>query len=172
MQESLHQRLDRFGRSAAPVIIAAILILFTAARDPDLGVPIAAPNLALICIYFWTVQRPEAMSAAGAFGLGLMQDLLTDFALGANAATLLLAHVLAIAQRRFLLSQSFLVAWMAFGLFAIGAEGMRAGLSIVFADRPPVLAEAGLRVAATIALHPLFAWMLGKIDARLYRDES
>lgn len=172
IRESFGQRIDRIGRASAPLIIAILFILITSARDPDLGFLVAAPNIALICVYFWSLQRPEAMSAPAAFGLGVVQDLLTGFALGANAATLLAVHVLVIVQRRFLLSQSFLVAWAAFAVFAIGAEAARGGLSILFAERPPDLSEAALRIAATIALHPLFAWVLGKIDGRLYRDEE
>lgn len=172
MRETLEQRVDRIGRASAPIIIAVFFLLITTARDPDLGFLVAAPNIALICVYFWSLQRPEAMSAPAAFGLGLLQDLLTGFAFGVNAATLLAVHVLVVVQRRFLLSQSFLFAWAAFAVFAIGAEAVRGGLSIFFADRPPDPSEAALRIAATIALHPLFAWALGKIDARLYRDES
>ena len=172
MRESFEHRIDRIGRAATPIIIAVLLILLTVARDPDMGFLVAAPNLALICVYFWSVQRPEAMSAPAAFGLGLLQDLLTGFAIGANAATLLAAHVLVLAQRRFLLSQSFLVAWASFALFALGAELVRNGFAIYFSGRQPDFAEAGLQVAATIALHPFFAWALGKVDARLYRDDS
>jgi len=172
MRETFEQRVDRIGRASAPIIIAVIFLLIVSARDPDLGFLVAAPNIALICVYFWSVQRPEAMSAPAAFGLGLLQDLLTGFAFGVNAATLLTVHVLVIMQRRFLLSQSFLVAWAAFAVFAVGAEAARGGLSIFFADHPPDLSEAALRVAATIALHPIFAWALGKIDTRLYRDEG
>ncbi|MEM6491220.1 MAG: rod shape-determining protein MreD [Pseudomonadota bacterium] len=172
MRETFEQRVDRWGRAMTPMVIAALLVLLATARDPDLGVSAVAPNMALICVYFWSAQRPEAMSPAAAFALGLFQDLLTGFAPGVNAMTLLLAHVLVAGQLRFLLSQSFLVAWCAFAIFAIGAEALRGGLFWFFADRPPDLAEAGLRVAVTTALHPFFAWALGKLDGRLYRDEA
>ena len=172
MRESFEQRLDRWGRTATPLLIAAALVLFAAARDPDIGFSAVAPNFALICVYFWSAQRPEAMAPAAAFGRGLFQDLLTGFAPGVNAMTLLLANILVASQRRFLLSQSFLVAWAAFAIFTLGAEALRGGLFWFFADRPPEFAEIGLRAAATIALHPLFAWALGKVDGRLYRDEA
>lgn len=172
MRETVEQRIDRWGRAATPFLIAAILVLFATARDPDLGFSAVAPNLALICVYFWSAHRPEAMSPVAAFSLGLFQDLITGFAPGVNAMTLLLASVLVASQRRFLLSQSFLVAWAAFAIFALGAEALRGGLFWFFADRPPSLAEIGLRVAATTALHPFFAWALGKVDGRLYRDET
>src|SRR2546430_1879247 len=64
----------------------------------------AAPNLALIAVVFVALNAPRDVALLAAFGLGMMQDLLTQqtlglFALSYGVVALLITGVAAVANR-------------------------------------------------------------------------
>ncbi|MBT4489218.1 MAG: rod shape-determining protein MreD, partial [Rhodospirillaceae bacterium] len=109
MAAPLTNKVANFGRSGIPFAISVLLIL-TAILP--YGLPkssLAAPVLALISVYYWSVFRPELMPAGAAFLLGLMVDVLSGGPPGLNALILIIVHWAASGQRRALAGKSFAV---------------------------------------------------------------
>lgn len=127
------------------------------------------PALALMAVFYWSIFRADLMSMLSAFAIGLGVDLLTGGPLGLQAVILLLAHGLAVSQRRVFLGTSFLVNWWGYGIVALGA-GLFAWLvaSLVhwtLHDLRPVLAQLGL----SLGLYPLVYWLLSRLEQRWLR---
>ncbi len=121
METSLAGRIANWARAGIPFTVSLFLVL--AAMLPY-GLPkssLAAPILALISVYYWSVFRPELMPAGAAFLLGLMVDVLSGGPPGLNALVLILVHWAASGQRRALAGKSFAVGWLGYLLIAAGA---------------------------------------------------
>jgi len=165
----LLRRLDALARAVLPAVTTALLMVLAAGPT---GVPALVVATALPCVFFWSLFRPGAMPPPAVFGLGLLQDLLTLSPLGIGVVTLLVAHGLAVAWRRFLARQSFLFVWLGFCGFALGVAGLgyvlTAGLSWMLPPLPPALHQAAL----TIGLYPAFAFLLGRAHAMMTRAED
>lgn len=164
MDTSLINKAANFARACVPFWISAFLIL--AAMLPY-GLPkssLAAPVLALISVYYWSVFRPELMPAAAAFLLGLLVDVLSGGPPGLNAMVLILVHWAAAGQRRVLAGKSFAVAWQGYLLIAAAAAVINWFLASLFhataIEAVPLLVSHAIGTAA----YPLVALLLTRVQ--------
>lgn len=159
------RRLDAAGRAAFPAALTALILLATAA---PFGLPGQAqwqPALALACVFFWSLYRPASMPPAIVFLLGLLADLLGLSPVGASVLVLLIVHGFAVAWRRVLVRQGFLVVWIAFLAVAAGAALLQWALVCLLTFRLFSIAPAVFQFLLTAGLYP----MLATIFVRLHR---
>lgn len=154
---TLWRRLDATGRAAFPASITALVLLATSF---PLGLPGQAqwqPAAALACVFFWSLFRPASMPPAVVFLLGLLADLLGLSPVGASVLVLLIVHGCAVAWRRFLVRQGFLMVWLAFVGVAAGAALLQWALvcALTFRLFPP--APALFQFALSAGLYPILA---------------
>jgi rod shape-determining protein MreD len=106
-------RLDLVARGALPTLLGLFLVLAAV-------VPLHLPHLfslgaglALITVYFWTLQAPALMPAPAVFLIGLASDFFGGAPFGVGVLLLLLVHWLLL-PRRGLPRASFLGVWLGF----------------------------------------------------------
>ncbi|MBU8538842.1 rod shape-determining protein MreD [Falsiroseomonas tokyonensis] len=165
----LLRRLDDIARAAFPATGTVLLMVIAAGPS---GVPGLVPAAALPCIVFWSVFRPGAMPPPAVFLLGLLQDLLTLAPLGTGVVTLLVAHALAVAWRRFLVRQSFMFVWLAFCGFSAATAALGWLLTALLAWNLPAFASAMHQAALSAGLYPAFAFVLSRIHGVMRRAEE
>ncbi len=93
------RRLDIAARASFPACITILLMLLTQA---PLGLPEQAaslPAVALGCVWFWSLYRPDTLPPPIVFLIGLLMDLLGYLPLGVGVFTLLAVHGVAVAMR-------------------------------------------------------------------------
>lgn len=121
MQTILTNRVADFIRASIPFNLTVFLILVAVL---PYGLPkssLAAPILALISVYYWSIFRPDLMPASAAFLLGLIVDILGGGPPGLNALVLITVNWAASGQRRALAGKSFAVGWLGYLLIGAGA---------------------------------------------------
>jgi rod shape-determining protein MreD len=165
----LLRQLDDLARAAFPSVGTVLLMVLAAGPT---GVPALVPAAALPCIVFWSIFRPGAMPPPAVFALGLLQDLLTMSPLGIGVVTLLVAHALAVAWRRFLARQSFLAVWLAFCILAAGSAAVGWLLTALLAWSLPAIPPALHQAALTAGLYPAFGFVLSRIHGVMRRAEE
>lgn len=74
------------------------------------------PYFLLMAIFFWAIRRPTIISPVLLFGYGLLQDIFFDYPLGLHSALYLIFFYIIRKQRLYLMSQTYLVYLMFFGL--------------------------------------------------------
>ena len=119
---SMGRRLDIAARASFPACITVFLMLLTQA---PLGLPEQAaslPAVALGCVWFWSVFRPNALPPPVVFLVGLLMDLLGYLPLGVGVFTLLAVHGVAVAMRRPLSLRGGVWLWVVFACVASGAS--------------------------------------------------
>ncbi|MGG5823319.1 rod shape-determining protein MreD [Falsiroseomonas sp. HW251] len=166
---SLIRRIEGLARALLPPLLAAVTLI--AAAGPT-GMPALVPAVALPQVFFWSVFRPGSMSPPTVFSIGLLLDLLSLAPIGTGVFTLLVAHGLAVAWRRFLARQGFWAVWVVFGCFTVGAAALSwlliAVLSFSLPPPEPMLMEAAL----SAGLYPIFAFVLGRLHQVMLRAEE
>lgn len=164
MDARLSNKAADFCRSGIPFAVSVLLIL---AAVLPYGLPkssLAAPVLALISVYYWSLFRPELMPAGAAFLLGLLVDVLSGGPPGLNALVLILVHWAASGQRRALAGKSFAVGWLGYLLIAGGAAIVNWFVASVFhatvIESVPLLLSHAIGTAA----YPLVAIFLARLQ--------
>ena len=164
MDARLSNKVADFCRSGIPFAVSVLLIL---AAVLPYGLPkssLAAPVLALISVYYWSLFRPELMPAGAAFLLGLLVDVLSGGPPGLNALVLILVHWAASSQRRALAGKSFAVGWLGYLLIAGGAAILNWFVASVFhvtvIESVPLLVSHAIGTAA----YPLVAIFLARLQ--------
>jgi rod shape-determining protein MreD len=165
----LVRRLEAAVRAALPALGTAMVMVLAAGPT---GVPAMVAAVTLPQVFFWSLFRPGAMPPPAVFAIGLLLDLLTLAPLGTGVVTLLVAHGLAVAWRRFLARQSFLFVWFAFCGFAAGVAALGYLLTATLAFDLPPAAPAMHQAALTAGLYPVFAFVLGLLHQVMVRAEE
>ena len=160
-------RARRLLLVATPSMLAILLVLLASL---PWGLPQFAtlcPMVGLIAVYYWTVHSPELMPPAGAFAVGLATDIVVGGPLGLNALALTVTQVLALANRRTIAGESFLLVWLGFVACAAAAGfALWLGASLFWTT---LLSPRALlaQLAVTIAVYPLAAQLFAMTQRRL-----
>mgnify|MGYP001292635861 FL=1 len=162
MQIMLTNKIMDVARAGIPFTLSVLLILFAVL---PYGLPkssLAAPILALISVYYWSLFRPELMPAGAAFLLGLMVDILSGGPPGLNALVLIMVNWAASGQRRALAGKSFAVGWLGYLLIAAGAAVTNWVVASLF--HATIIESAPLLVSHAVgtAAYPLVAVLLAR----------
>jgi rod shape-determining protein MreD len=142
------------------------LIAATPSRLP--GFASIAPQLPLICIYYWAIYRPDLLRPWAAFALGAVADMIGGTPLGVSSLIFLAVQGVVESQRR-VLGKSFLMAWWGFAIVAGGALLLQWAMSsVVMAVLLPVRAM-GFQYLMTVIVYPLLAWAFVRAQIALLR---
>ncbi len=165
----LLRQADSLACAALPTAATAALLILAAM---PVGLPGAVPAVALPCVFFWSVFRPASLPPPAAFGLGLLQDLLTAAPIGSGVLILLLTHGLAARWRRVLVRQSFLMVWLADCGCAAGAAGLAWAMQALLSWTLPPLAPGMVQVMLTAGLYPSLAFVLTRAHEAMRHAEG
>jgi rod shape-determining protein MreD len=119
---SLGRRLDIAARCSFPACITILLMLLTQAPVEISEQAALLPAVALCCVWFWSLFRPDALPPPIVFLIGVLMDLLGYLPLGVGVFTLLGVHGVALATRRSLARRGFAWVWIVFGAVAVAAS--------------------------------------------------
>lgn len=111
---------DLFRLSVAYAFIGFIFTLNTVA----LSFPVTGdikPPLLLMVIYYWSIYRPTLLPPWFVFMLGALMDFISGWPVGLSALIYVAVHWLIADQRRFLMSQSFVMIWAGYAFVSVVA---------------------------------------------------
>ena len=170
MKGSVFQRMDVWVRHLLPFGLTLVLVLFNAMPTHMPGFATVAPMLPLIGVYYWAIHRPELLSPALAFVVGVICDVISGIPLGVTALSYLLVQGLSSSQRKFFLGKPFLLAWWGFGMVAAGTALLQWALvSMVFGHmlEPQAIIFEWL---LTVCSYPLLSWCFSRAQMALLRS--
>jgi len=151
-------------RIAAPFMLAAALLLISAAPLGQAQAALPTPHFTLILVYYWSIHRPELAPLPAVAALGLLQDLLWAQPPGLTALILLLVHTVLSNQQAFFARRSFLVGWAAFLPVALASGLAVWALSCAYEGRLLSPTPAVAQSMVTLLAFPLLGWCLGRLD--------
>ena len=157
----------RLVASLIPAALAVLLVMLVNMPVSFTGGLLPAPALALACVYFWVLVRPDLMPPFAVLLLGLLEDLLSGGPPGLWAAGFLAAYWLTDRQRETFAGLSGLGALVGFAGAMLFAGAVAYGLDTIvylrLAPLPPLLLES----VSTVVFYPLIAISMGWIHRRI-----
>jgi len=136
-----------------------------------LGGSVPAPLLALVPVYFWCLVRPDLMTPAVAFSIGLAEDVLSGGPPGVWTLAFVLTYALVARRRDSFAGLSGLVAVVGFAAAAAFACAVAyiavAGLAFLSAAHLPPLAPILGELAMTVIFYAPATLVVGWLHHRL-----
>lgn len=155
--------LRRIWLSLPLILTAAVVVVMMA---PANLMPLPAPDIILIAVFFWAITGPAFLPAWAVLLLGLLQDFATGAPIGFWALVYLLSYGFTISQRVFFKGRSGLGAWIGFAIVALFAAFVAWFLGSIVYMRwlPP--AQIFLQALVSIA----FYWPVSKVYGLMRRS--
>lgn len=148
-----------------------MLMLLAAA---PLGLPDQAmllPSVTLACVFFWSLFRPESMTAPMVFAIGLLLDLLGYMPMGLGELMLLSVHGVTVHMRRFLTRHGFMLVWLTFLVLAAAANVMVWAIASLLTVRLLPFGPAIFQAVLATALYPAVATLFARAHATVADPE-
>jgi rod shape-determining protein MreD len=142
------------------VVIANIPISFVGGAVP-------APLLALAPIYFWCLVRPDLMTPAAAFAIGVLEDIMSGAPAGVWTLSFVLAYALVARQRESFAGLAGLGAILGFAAAALATIAAAYGIVAIYYWQPPPLGPVVAQLAMTVAFYVPATYLVSAIHHRI-----
>ena len=142
------------------VIIANIPISFVGGAVPG-------PLLALAPIYFWCLVRPDLMTPAAAFAIGMLEDIMSGAPPGVWTLSFVLAYALVSRQRESFAGLAGLGAVLGFAATALATIAAAYAVVSVYYWQLPPLGPVVAQLAMTVAFYIPATFIVSAIHHRV-----
>ena len=144
----------------AGVVIANIPISFVGGLVPP-------PLLGLVAVYFWCLVRPDLMTPAAAFGIGILEDVMSGSPPGVWTLGFVVAYAVVARQRDSFAGLAGIAAVLGFAVCALAAcVTATLAVALLYNHSPPVGAVVA-ELAMTVAAYVPGALLVSAIHHRL-----
>jgi rod shape-determining protein MreD len=168
---SLSRRLDVFARFSFPASVTILLMLLTQAPLDIVEQAALLPAVALCCVWFWSLSRPDALPPPLVFLIGVLLDLWGYLPLGVGVFTLLTVHGAALMLRGPLSRRGFGWIWIVFGGVATAAALLIWLLVMLLTFRLLSPNPAIFIAMLTISIYPVLAIPFAGADRSIANPE-
>ncbi len=118
MKENFIDILTQYLKQMIPFFLTALLVIINFMFIHISWLRFFKPNLALCCLYFWVLYRPDLLGISAVIILGFMTDVLSGEPLGMNICVLTFSYILTSFIRQHINTQTFLNSWIYFLLIS------------------------------------------------------
>lgn len=151
-------------RRSVPFLTAVAAALIDLLPVPDAAPAALAPVVTVAVVFFWSVHRPDLMTPLAATAAGIVFDALAGLPPGLMGLVLLATRALATSSDPILHDRPPLLVWGSFLLVAAAAVLLRWLVASVWSLQLFALRPVLFELALTVAIYPLVAALLGRID--------
>jgi len=138
----------------APMLLAMIATVVFAIPLRIFTLALPEPVFPLALAFAWAVIRPSVLPPFALLALGLFLDVYWGGLQGLWPMCLLAAYSAALALRRLIMGQDFLVVWAWYGAASLAAFGVGLLVMSLKAGTTPNLVPIAWQYLATLALYP------------------
>jgi rod shape-determining protein MreD len=156
----------KFLSALLPLFCGLLGVLLSNLPVTLLGGLVPAPLLGFIPIYFWCLLRPDLMTPAAAFAIGILQDVMSGGAPGIWTLSFVVAYAVIQRQRDAFAGLAGLAAVLGFATATLVACAV-AYLATAALYRLPPLGPIVAELAITVLFYVPGAFVIGAIHRRL-----
>lgn len=150
-------------RACIPVLATILMILVAVLPTDFLRSGMMSFLVALTCVFYWSIYRPDLMPAWAAFLLGIFTDLVSGGPIGLGAIVLLTTHWIALGQRRALIGKAFPIAWLGYLLISAAACAVYWLIASIYFTSLLSLHPIVATYIVGIFVYPLAAFLLWRL---------
>ena len=162
-----HMPALRFLSALVPVTCGVLAVLLANLPVPLLGGLVPTPLLGLVPVYFWCLVRPDLMTPAATFAIGLLEDIVSGGPPGVWTLSFVLTYVVVQRQRDAFAGLAGAAAVLGFATAALIACACAYFTVAIYYWHMPLLAPIVSEVALTVAFYVPGAFVVGFIHRHL-----
>lgn len=154
-------------------IISSVLFLLLSYAPLDIAFTASIrPMVAMICVFFWVVNRPDLFNLGSVFFLAFVEDILSSAPFGSNILMLLIVYIMVLKFQRFFYAKPFVVFWYGFALFALVALLIKwLVVSVYYSQFLPII-SVFFTYLITVAFYPFLSVVNGIIQNYLVSEDE
>ena len=172
MSDELSENIMSYLQRLLPLLSSIILMLMAYLPLDFLLFNNIRPAVAVICVYFWLIHRPDIFNLFSVYFLGLIDDVIRNVPCGTNVLVLLVLYVLVSNLSRFLNGKPFIITWYGFVIVSSVAFFTKwLVLSIYYSQFLPI-SIVGFSLMVTAASYPFVSLILAFVQNNLIADEE
>jgi rod shape-determining protein MreD len=157
----------RFLSALVPILCGFIAVLFSNLPLSLTNGLVPAPLLALMPIYFWCLVRPDLMTPAAVFAIGLLQDVMAGGPPGIWTLSFVVTYAVIERQREAFAGLSGLAAILGFAAATLVATACAyATVALYYWHLPPV-APIVAELVVTVLFYIPGVFVVGVVHRRL-----
>ena len=172
MNDSWSESLKSYLLMTLPLFVSVIMVLLSYMPFNVLLPTSIHPAIAVICVYFWLLNRPDVFNLFSVFVLGVTEDLLSAAPLGLNLFQLLVLYVLVSNLLKYFNGKPFEVMWAGFVPAAFVAMFARWFVVSVYYGQFLPLGMLMFAFLITVACYPLISLVNVFVQNKLMADEA
>ena len=156
----------RIFAALVPVLCGFLAVVLSNVPLALVGGLVPAPLLGLVPIYYWCLVRPDLMTPAATFAIGMLQDIMAGGPPGVWILSFVVTYALIQRQRDSFAGLSGWGAVLGFATAALVTCGVAYGVTAILYHLPPLGPMVG-ELAMTVLFYIPGALVLGVIHHRL-----
>jgi rod shape-determining protein MreD len=157
----------RLLSALVPVSCGLLAVLFSNLPLSFTNGLVPAPLLGLIPIYFWCLVRPDLMTPAAVFGIGLFQDILAGGPPGIWTLSFVVTYAVIERQREAFAGLSGLGAVVGFATSALVASACAYATVALYYWHLPPIGPIVAELVVTVLFYIPGAYLVGVVHRRL-----
>ncbi len=172
MSNGLNENIFNYLQRLLPLFSSLILLILSYIPLDFLLFNNIRPAVAIICVYFWMIHRPDLFNLLSVYFLGMIDDIISNVPCGTNIFVLLILYVILSNVFRFLNAKPFIVTWYGFAIVSsviFFAKWLI--LSIYHGQFLPFFIVC-FSYLVTIAMYPFVSLILAFVQNNLIADEE
>ena len=159
--------LQRFAVALVPLLCGLAGVVIANIPVSFVGGLVPPPLLGLIPVYFWCLVRPDLMTPAAAFVIGVLEDIMSGSPPGIWTLGFVVAYAVVARQRDSFAGLSGLAAVLGFAAAALAAcVTATLAVALLYAQMPPIGAVVA-ELAITVVAYIPGAFVAGSVHRRL-----
>jgi rod shape-determining protein MreD len=157
----------RFLSALVPFLCGVLAVLFSNLPLSLTNGLVPAPLLALVPIYFWCLVRPDLMTPAAVFGIGLFQDIMAGGPPGVWTLSFVVTYAVIERQREAFAGLSGLGAVLGFATAALIASACAYATVALYYWHAPPIAPIVAELVVTVLFYIPGVYVAGVVHRRL-----
>jgi rod shape-determining protein MreD len=157
----------RFLAALVPLFCGLALVFIANIPISFVGGVVPPPLLGLVPIYFWCLVRPDLMTPAAAFAIGMLEDVMSGAAPGVWTLSFVLSYALVARQRESFAGLGGLGAVLGFAAAAFAAIAAAYTIVAIYYGTVPPLGPVVAQLAMTVAAYIPVTYVITAIHHRV-----
>ena len=161
--EPMRDKLSVLWQHSLPLLATLLLMFLFFMPVNSVQVNYFRPTIGVICVYFWTMRKPQIFGYFSAFCVGFIIDVHSTAPLGLNSLMMMLLVYISHRLARYFRSTSFLASWLLLSIVGLGFVLLKWTILMLYFKHILPLSEALLSFLSTVMFYPLIAYINGWI---------
>ena len=172
MSDELSENIVNYLQRLLPLFSSLLLLFFSYVPLDFLLFNNIRPAVAIVCVYFWMIHRPDLFNLVSVYLLGVVDDVISNVPFGTNILTLLILYLLISNLSRFLNGKPFIITWYGFAIISLVVFLIKwLVLSVYYGQFLP-LSIVSFSFLVTAAAYPFISLILAFVQNNLIADEE